>query len=59
VRVERASFVPLTWKEATALLALVFAILWIGIHPRPLLERSEAAVAALGSRLRVMGEVMR
>ena len=59
VRVERTSFVPLTWKEATALLALVFAILWIGIHPRPLLERSEAAVTALSSRLRVMGEVMR
>ncbi len=59
VRVDPRQFPPLTRKEAAALVALVCAILWIGLYPKPLLERSEAAVAALSARLRAAGEVVR
>ncbi|MCS7172986.1 MAG: NADH-quinone oxidoreductase subunit M [Armatimonadetes bacterium] len=59
VRVDPGRFTPLTWKEAAALVALVLVILWIGLYPKPLLERSEAALSLLSSRLRAVGEVVR
>jgi len=59
VRVDPSAFRPLTWQEAVALGALVLVILWIGVQPAPLLERSEAAVAAVAARLAAASEVAR
>ncbi|MDR7567893.1 MAG: NADH-quinone oxidoreductase subunit M [Armatimonadota bacterium] len=58
-RVDPDRFTPLTWKEATALVALILVILWIGLYPKPLLERSEAALSLLSARLHAAGEVVR
>lgn len=55
VRPEVRTFAPLRPHEGLALVALVVAVLWIGLYPRPWLVRSEAAVHALVQRVAQAG----
>jgi len=57
VRPEVRTFSPLRLHEAAALGALVLAVLWIGLYPRPWLARSEPAVQALVQRVAQAGQV--
>ncbi|MDR7540771.1 MAG: NADH-quinone oxidoreductase subunit M [Armatimonadota bacterium] len=56
VRPEVRAFAPLRLHEGAALVALVLAVLWIGLYPRPWLARSEAAVQALVQRVVSVGK---
>ena len=39
-----ASLTDLNWREIGLLAPLIFVILWMGVYPRPVLERMEASV---------------
>jgi NADH-quinone oxidoreductase subunit M len=41
----------LSWREIGLLLPLLFLMVYMGVYPRPFLERSEAAVAAIQQRV--------
>ena len=49
-RTDRAPIPDLRWGEAAVLAPLIAAIFWVGLYPRPLLERSEAVVRSLLAR---------
>jgi NADH-quinone oxidoreductase subunit M len=55
VRADLASMVDLRRGEAAVLIPLIVVIFWVGLYPRPLLERSEAAVRALVGRASAAG----
>jgi NADH-quinone oxidoreductase subunit M len=44
VRVDEKRFAALTGRETAALALLITAIFWVGLFPRPFLDRSEAAL---------------
>jgi NADH-quinone oxidoreductase subunit M len=55
VRGDLASMADLRRGEVAVLVPLLVAIFWIGLYPRPLLERSEATVRALVGRVPAAG----
>jgi NADH-quinone oxidoreductase subunit M len=50
VRADLTSVPDLRPREALVLATLIAVIFWVGLYPRPLLERSEATVRALLGR---------
>ncbi|HEX2638974.1 MAG TPA: hypothetical protein VHL50_00300, partial [Pyrinomonadaceae bacterium] len=41
----------LSWREIGLLLPLLFLMVYMGVYPRPFLQRSEEAVAAIQQRV--------
>jgi NADH-quinone oxidoreductase subunit M len=54
-RADLASMVDLQRGEVAVLVPLIVVIFWVGLYPRPLLERSEATVRALVGRASAAG----
>ncbi len=44
---ENQTLPDLSWRERLVLLPLVVGMLWLGVYPKPVLERTEATVANL------------
>ncbi len=49
---ENERLADLSWREAAVLAPLLACIVWIGVHPQPLLRRMEPAAQALVDRVR-------
>ena len=45
-KAENAHLTDLNWREIGLLVPVIAAILWLGIYPKPVLERMEAATTA-------------
>ena len=43
VKAENAALTDLNWREIGLLVPIIAAILWLGVYPKPMLERMEAA----------------
>ena len=47
VKPENAKLPDLNWREIGLLAPLLFAIVWLGVYPAPVLRRTEAAATRL------------
>ena len=50
---ENEKMPDLSAREAIVLVPLIAAIIWIGVYPRPILQRTEPAAAQLIQTIRV------
>ena len=44
---ENKSLLDLNWREIGLLVPLIFAIVWLGVYPKPVLEKTQAAASRL------------
>jgi NADH-quinone oxidoreductase subunit M len=47
VKAENKALLDLNWREIGLLVPLLFAIVWMGVYPKPVLEKTQTAAARL------------
>lgn len=52
---ENKSLLDLNWREIGLLVPLIFAIVWLGVYPKPVLEKTQAAALRLVRQVEMSG----
>ncbi len=52
---ENKSLLDLNWREVGLLVPLIFAIIWLGVYPKPVLEKTQAAASRLIRQVETSG----
>ena len=52
---ENAALLDLNWREIGLLVPLIFAIVWLGVYPKPVLEKTQSAAARLVRQVETHG----
>ncbi|MCZ6464170.1 MAG: NADH-quinone oxidoreductase subunit M [Proteobacteria bacterium] len=52
---ENRGLIDLSWRERTVMVAMIVPIVWIGVHPEPLLRRIEPSVMQILSQMQQRG----
>jgi NADH-quinone oxidoreductase subunit M len=52
---ENKSLLDLNWREIGLLVPLIFAIIWLGVYPKPVLEKTQAAASRLVRQVETHG----